>query len=78
MELKGGSSCQSITTIQGIGKDWHGLPHRDPLYVKRLRERRKEQGGFYEAHRAVECGPSEKPGDGEEAVNRETGFEITV
>jgi hypothetical protein len=78
MDLKGGSSYDSITTIHGIGKDWGRLPHREPFYVKRFRERRKEHGHYPTGHQGREHLPQEQRREDEENKVRDQGFEITI
>jgi hypothetical protein len=81
MDLKGGSSYDSVTTVQSIGKDWGRLPHREPFYTKRLRERRKEHQGYrsFEAPDEDKTSSGEKQNDGAgQKSHHGEGFEVTV
>jgi hypothetical protein len=78
MDLKGGSSYDSITTIHGIGEDWGRLPHRQPFYVKRLRDRRKEHGHYTTDHQGQEHLPQERRREEEGSIVHGPGFEIIV
>ena len=74
----GGSSYDSIISIHGIGKDWGRLPHREPLYVKRQRDRRREHEGFREDRQAREHVPEKKPHETDVINGDGEGFEVTV
>lgn len=74
-----GVSYDSITTIHGIGKDWGRLPHREPFYVKRSKDRRRDHEGYVSQHDDDQeqelTGEHRDPG--KEKAHAE-GFEITV
>lgn len=78
MDLKSGSSYDSITTIHEIGRDWGRLPHREPFYVRRLRDRRKDRGTFNKQHQDREDIDEKGQNEVNEAASEREGFEIVV
>jgi hypothetical protein len=78
MDLKSGSSYDSITTIHEIGRDWGRLPHREPFYVRRLRDRRKDRGTFDKQHQDREDIDEKGQNEVNEAASEREGFEIVV
>jgi hypothetical protein len=91
MDFKTGGSQSSITSIQGIGKDWGSLrQHDEPLYVKKFKEKRKDhregQKHFDKSKKPVEQGPLEKDHDEirdrnhykDHDMSDSTGFEIVI
>jgi len=78
MDLKSGSSYDSVTTIHEIGRDWGRLPHREPFYVRRLRDRRKDRGTFNKQHQDREDIDEKGQNEVNEAASEREGFEIVV
>jgi hypothetical protein len=78
MDLRNSSSYESITTIHEMGGEWGRLPHRGPLYVKRLRDRRKEPGVPRKENRAQENAADEKQHELHGPSGDREGFEVVV
>jgi hypothetical protein len=78
MDLKSGSSHDSITTIHEIGRDWGHLPHREPFHLRRLRDRRKDRGTFDEQQRGRKGTAEEGQNEVNELTGEREGFEIVV
>jgi hypothetical protein len=78
--VSGGSSYDSIISIHSIGKDWGRLPHREPFYIKRSKDRRKDHHGHnvLQADGGQDSPPSEEQHDAAKEKNHSEGFEITV
>jgi hypothetical protein len=79
MDHKSGGSQSSITTIQSIGKEWGSLrQHNEPLYIKKLREKRKghreEQKHITKVNKPAHSEPDEKNHEKGDT----TSFEIVV
>jgi hypothetical protein len=78
MDFKGNSSNDSIITIHGIGKDWGRLPHREPLYVKKIRDRRKEPVTYPSSRKGQEDSTDGQRRDTDKDKASSEGFEITI
>jgi hypothetical protein len=78
MELKNSSSYESITMIHKIGREWGRLPHREPFYLKKPRDKRKEHGVPRGEHRAQENTAGDTQHELHESTGDREGFEIVV
>ncbi len=68
-----------VTTVQSLGKDWVGLGHHVPPYIRRKKHRTGEQGGGpLTDESGQEQKKKERCPDGTTTRDHPEGFEVIV
>jgi hypothetical protein len=78
MDFKGGSSQNSITNVQGIGKDWGSLRQHESPQVRRFKERHKEHRDPRQEPQHRQSVPAMGSVEKDQAKQEPKGFEIII